>query len=293
MSRARRLSLASPAVDHKETAMTPRTVRSLASSLSRPLVVALPLALAFTACSSAPKGGASDGDPSSPSANGSSSGGGSSSSPSPSSSSGGNDSSPIASGSSGGSGSSSSGGETNGSSSGGAPAAGDGGGAAPNACDPIAAVTGTSDVPVTFEFNTGSTTPPAQTGGPITGTWRITKATLYLPSGLQGLVTLDKSTGTVNAWGVFTTDTFRIDANVNISVSSVLGSQPLTDLYDYQGSDTTSAAAFTIDSTCGDAGPPPFTATYSASGTTGSIDLALQVQGGTADMVLEATISGS
>jgi hypothetical protein len=269
--------------------MTRRIVRSLASSLA----LSLPLVLASVACSSAPKGGTSGSDPSSsPSSNGSSSGGASSADPSSPSSSGGSEPSPIASGSSGGSGSGSSGGTASGSSSGASPTE-DGGGAAPNACDPIAAVTGTSEVAVTFEFNTGTTTPPAQTGGPISGTWRITKATLYLPSGLQGLVTLDKSTGTVNAWGVFTTDTFRIDANVNISVSSVLGSQPLTELFDYQGSDATSGPAFTIDSTCGDAGPPPFTATYSAGGTTGTIDLALQVQGGTADMVLEATIAGS
>jgi len=273
--------------------MTRRTLRSLASLF--PLVLA-PV-LASVACSSAPKGGgANGGDTTSSSSGGSSSGGASSAEPSTpsSSSSGGNDQSPVASASSSGSGSSSSSGAASGSSSGStSPPGDDGGGAAPNACDPIMAVTGTSDVPVTFEFNTGTTTPPAQTGGPIAGTWRITKATLYLPSGLQGLVTLSASTGTVNAWGVFTANTFRIDANVNISVSSVLGSQPLTELYDYQGSDTTSGSAFTIGSTCGDAGPPPFTATYSASGTTGTIDLALQVQGGTADMVLEATIGAS
>ena len=270
--------------------MIRRTVRALVPSTA----LLFPLALAsVVACSAAPKGGASGGDPGSSSANGSSSGGASQNDPSSSGgSSSGGQSSPIASGSSSGSTGSSSGGAASGSSSGSMPTSEDGGVATPppNACDPIADVTGTSDVPVTFEFNTGATTPPTQTGGPIAGTWRITKATLYLPSGLQGLVTLDKSTGTVNAWGLFTADTFRIDANVNISVSSVLGSQPLTELYDYQGADTISGATFTIDSTCGDAGPPPFTATYSASGTTGTIDLALQVQGGTADMVLEATI---
>jgi hypothetical protein len=146
-------------------------------------------------------------------------------------------------------------------------------------------------VPVTFYFNAGTTTPPAMTGGTITGSWSITSATLYLPSGLKGVVNLDNSTGTVDAWGVFTPATFDIDAVVDITVATILGTSPLKETYAFQGSSTTSGSTFTIDSTCGDAGPPPFTATYSASGTTGTIDLALQVQGGTADMVLGATIS--
>ncbi len=152
-------------------------------------------------------------------------------------------------------------------------------------------MTGTSAVPVTFDFNTGATTPPTETGGPITGTWRVTSATLYLPAGLKGVVNLQNSTGTVDAWGVFTTGTFDIDANVDITVATLLGNQPLKEDYAYQGTSTTSGAAFTIEQTCGDAGPPPFTATYTSSGTTGTIDLAIPVQGGTADMVLGATIS--
>jgi hypothetical protein len=144
---------------------------------------------------------------------------------------------------------------------------------------------------VTFEFNTGTTTPPAMSGGTITGTWRITTATLYLPSGLQGVVNQKSSTGTVNAWGIFTPTTFDIDADVDITVATLLGNQPLTETFAYQGTSTTAGSSFEIDETCGDAGPPPFTATYTANGTQGTIDLALQVQGGTADMVLGATIS--
>ena len=51
------------------------------------------------------------------------------------------------------------------------------------------------------------------------------------------------------------------------------------------------APTFSIGATCDDAGVPPFTATYSANGTTGTIDLQIPVQGGTADMVLGATLS--
>jgi hypothetical protein len=146
-------------------------------------------------------------------------------------------------------------------------------------------------VPVTFYFNTGTTTPPTETGGPITGSWKVTGATLYLPSGLQGVVNLQQSTGTVNAWGVFTASSFAIDAVANISVSSLIGAQPLDETFDYQGTSTTSGPTFTMSSTCGDAGPPPFTATYTSNGTTGTIDLAIPGEGGTSDMVLAATIA--
>jgi hypothetical protein len=166
-----------------------------------------------------------------------------------------------------------------------------GGPAPPNDCGPVTPVASTTAVPVTFYFNTGTTTPPTETGGPITGSWKVTGATLYLPSGLQGVANLQQSTGTVNAWGVFTAGTFDIDAVVNLSIASLLGPQPLDETFDYQGTSTTSGATFNITATCGDAGPPPFTATYTSNGTTGTIDLAIPGEGGTSDMVLTATIT--
>lgn len=127
--------------------------------------------------------------------------------------------------------------------------------AAPNDCK-IAEVTGVPDVTPTFlVYDPPATAPPEMKGGTLSGTYKVDKATVYLPTQTKGLADPAKSTGAVNGWAVFNGKDYRIALKSALSVASVLGPQAQNIDVTTQGGFTAAGATLTIDSAC-DVTPP-------------------------------------
>jgi len=109
---------------------------------------------------------------------------------------------------------------------------------AKNDCS-LAAVAGVADVSPTFVVNAPGSAPPAMTGGTLKGQYKVDTAKVFLPSGSAGLVDPNKSTGTINAWAVFSGTSYRMKMKADFQISSVIGPQ-------VQGADTASQGGFTV-----------------------------------------------
>jgi len=121
-----------------------------------------------------------------------------------------------------------------------------GGGSADDAATPpkndckLASIQGITDVAPTFvTYASPSVVPTTMTGGTLQGQYTVDKATVYLPSGTAGLVDARNSTGSVNAWALFSGTSYRIYLKADFSLATVAGPQA-------QGTDTASQGAFTV-----------------------------------------------
>ena len=100
-------------------------------------------------------------------------------------------------------------------------------------------VQGVSDVaPAFLTYASPSVVPKTMTGGTLQGEYKVDKATVYLPSGTGGLVDARASTGSVNAWALFSGTNYRLHLKADFTLSTVGGPQA-------QGTDTASQGAFT------------------------------------------------
>lgn len=86
----------------------------------------------------------------------------------------------------------------------------------------------------------GIVAPVAKGGGNTAGTFRVDKATVWLPESLKGLVKPESSTGTVVAWASFRRDQHRFNIKVDLSVDSKKGPQK-------QNTEVASDGTFTLD----------------------------------------------
>lgn len=114
---------------------------------------------------------------------------------------------------------------------------------------PIAAI---PDVTPDFVVLSTTVQPPAQTGGTLSGTYTVTKATVYLPAEIA-LVSggaAPTGTGTVNAWSVFKGTRYLLHNNVNLMVTAGKQSLPIATAVDSQGGFTTAAEKLTLDYSC-------------------------------------------
>lgn len=101
------------------------------------------------------------------------------------------------------------------------------------------AMTDVADVVPTFVvYAMPNEIPLHMTGGTLSGRYAVDGAKVYLPSGAEGLVFPEQSTGSVNAWAVFEGASYRLRLKANFTLASVQG--PLS-----QGTDTESQGGFT------------------------------------------------
>jgi hypothetical protein len=92
--------------------------------------------------------------------------------------------------------------------------------------------------------------PPAMTGGTLDGDYAVTKVTVYLPTGVAGLVDPKTSSGTVSAWAVFKGSRYRVHLKADFKIATSLGPQAQSVDTESQGGFTTSGAALTLDHAC-------------------------------------------
>ena len=120
----------------------------------------------------------------------------------------------------------------------------------PNDCK-LNELTGNPDVtPEFLVYQPPGTAPPATTGGTLNGSYRVDKATVYLPTSSNGLVDPKKSTGTINAWAVFSGTNYRLYLKADFNLSTGLGPQMLGSAVASQGGYTVQIAALTLDHAC-------------------------------------------
>ena len=126
----------------------------------------------------------------------------------------------------------------------------DGGKAPGPGCD-LATVTGAAKVTSTFAiYDPPSSVPVATTGGALAGTFRVTKAKVFLPTSTKGLADPAKSTGTVTGWAVFEGSRYRIKLDAALTINSVLGDRPQDIAVDSQGGFTVSGSTLAVDQAC-------------------------------------------
>jgi hypothetical protein len=108
---------------------------------------------------------------------------------------------------------------------------------AKNECK-LDAMTGVADVTPSFVvYSMPNEVPLAMTGGTLSGDYAVDGAKVYLPSGADGLVYPEESTGTINAWAVFDGTNYRLHLKGDFTLASVQG--PLS-----QNVDTESQGGF-------------------------------------------------
>jgi hypothetical protein len=88
------------------------------------------------------------------------------------------------------------------------------------------------------------------TGGMLQGEYKVDKATVYLPSGTAGLADPRTSTGSVNAWAVFSGTNYRLYLKAAFDIATVAGPQTQGTDTASQGAFTVSGAAITLDHAC-------------------------------------------
>ena len=113
---------------------------------------------------------------------------------------------------------------------------------AKNACD-VEAMTGVADVTPSFVvYSMPNEIPLEMTGGALGGKYAVDGAKVYLPSGAEGLVNPDESTGTINGWAVFTGKNYRLHLKGDFTISSVQGPLSQSQDNESQGGFTTSGS---------------------------------------------------
>lgn len=109
-----------------------------------------------------------------------------------------------------------------------------------NTCD-LEAMNGVSDVTPSFViYSMPNEIPLEMTGGTLGGKYAVDGAKVYLPSGTEGLVSPEQSTGTINGWAIFTGKNYRLHLKGDFTLSSVQG--PVS-----QGADNESQGGFTAN----------------------------------------------
>ena len=115
---------------------------------------------------------------------------------------------------------------------------------------PIAAI---PDVTPTFVvYHTPDVIPPTQTGGTLSGTYTVDKATVYLPAAIA-LVSggaAPTGTGTINSWAVFKGTRYLLHTKVDLNVTAGTQALPITNNVDSQGGFATAAEKLTLDYSC-------------------------------------------
>ena len=119
-----------------------------------------------------------------------------------------------------------------------------------NACD-LPQVVGIADVaPVFVVYASPSTVPSVMTGGALKGQYKVDGARVYLPSASAGLVDPKKSTGTINAWAIFSGSNYRMHLKAAFEIASVAGPQMQGTDTETQGGFTVSGGIITLDHAC-------------------------------------------
>jgi hypothetical protein len=119
----------------------------------------------------------------------------------------------------------------------------------------IPAVTDAPSVVPTFTFyDPPTTSPTTMTGGTLSGTYRVSKAVVYLPKSTKGVANAATSTGTVKGWATFENGQCRLAIDASLSVASQAGAQAETFTASSQGSFTAAGSALTFGGECGSTG---------------------------------------
>lgn len=151
------------------------------------------------------------------------------------------------------------------------PDGGDGGAGSDDAAPPndckLVGLLGVPAVTPTFAFfDPPQAGPPPMAGGTLNGKYRVDRATLYLPTQTKGLVDPAKSSGTVNAWAVFSGKDYRLSLKSSFTLDSVAGPQSQGSNVASQGGFTVAAAALTLDHACDPVPPQEAEYTFSDNG---------------------------
>ena len=116
-------------------------------------------------------------------------------------------------------------------------------------------VMGAASVSIAFvNLNPPAVAAPAMTGGEATGRFRVTKARVYLPKETASFVDPAKSTGMLTAWVVFRGNEYRLFTDIDMSISTTAGAQPVKQKTDAQGTFTASGANLVVDASCAASG---------------------------------------
>ncbi len=181
--------------------------------------------------------------------------------------------------------SSSSGGNTSSSSGGNTSSSSSSSGADPLPTPPAEAgachLAGASASDVQVKFVKG--TPPAATGGKLEGKYIVTSATVYLPGGTNP----DKSTGTINAWGVFENGNYNLSMKVDMTISTIIGDKAAKQDVIGQGTFSTSAEKVVIETSCEGSAKPDVQVAFSEA--TSTLVVTAVQQGQTVYIELHAT----
>jgi len=110
---------------------------------------------------------------------------------------------------------------------------------------------GVADVaPTLLVYTTPSIVPMTMTGGTLQGEYKVDKATVFLPAGTGGLVDARASTGSVNAWALFSGTNYSLHMKAAFNLSTVAGPQAQGTNTTSQGAFTTTGPVLTLDHAC-------------------------------------------
>jgi hypothetical protein len=153
----------------------------------------------------------------------------------------------------------------------------------------LPAIDGVADVTPTYTLidPKNGVSAPVPTGGNTQGTFKVDKATVFLPSSLKGLVKTDTSTGTVNSWATFDGARLRLSMHADLKIDSKKGIQE-------QKNDVTGAGTFalqngiiTVETTCDGAPLPTDQVSFSDLGARGQLIFKITTSRGDVYLVLE------
>jgi len=121
----------------------------------------------------------------------------------------------------------------------------------PSSCN-LPDVTGATPVAATFKIYDpqAGTVPATMTGGSVGGTYRVDKATVYLPNNVKGLAHPDTSTGTVTAWAVFQGKNYKLSVAYDFSIDSAIGPQAQTSEKHGAGTFSVDGPKISFDTAC-------------------------------------------
>jgi hypothetical protein len=112
---------------------------------------------------------------------------------------------------------------------------------------------------------------------------------VYLPNGARPA----QSTGTVQAWGVFSNGNYNLSIKVDLTVSTIIGNQAAKSDTAGQGTFRTDGSNIIIETSCeGGQKPDVKSIKFTDEGTKGTLIIESEQQGRTVYLLLKATKQG-
>ena len=133
----------------------------------------------------------------------------------------------------------------------------------------LMALTGIGDVTPTFVvYHSPDVVPPAQTGGTLSGSYTVDKATVYLPPEIAAFT--PTGSGTINAWAIFKGTRYMLHNKSDLKVSAAGMTLPIVSDVTSQGGYTTATEKLTLDYACDTTQPAAADYSYTDDGSGGA-----------------------